>query len=40
MIAQAARLIVVVAVSRAGNDELVQGYEPMQFETPFAWPAV
>ncbi len=34
MIAQAARLIVVVAFSRADNDELVQGYDPMQFETP------
>ena len=34
MITQAARLIAVVAFSRAGNDEFVQTYDPMQFDTP------
>lgn len=34
MITQAARLIVVVAFSRADNDALVQTYDPMQFDTP------
>lgn len=34
MITQAARLIVVVAFSRADNDELVPVYDPMQFDTP------
>ena len=33
MITQAARLIVVVAFSRADSDELVQTYDPMQFDT-------
>ena len=31
---QAARMIVVVAFSRADNDELVPAYDPMQFDTP------
>ena len=30
---QAARLIVVVAFSRADNDKLVQAYDSMQFDT-------
>ena len=34
MITQAARLIVVVAFSSADSDELVQTYDPMQFDTP------
>jgi hypothetical protein len=34
VITQAARLIVVVAFSRADNDELVPAYDPMQFDTP------
>ncbi|UXN58427.1 hypothetical protein [Phyllobacterium zundukense] len=29
-----ARLIVVVAFSRAGNGQLVPAYDPMQFDTP------
>ena len=33
MIPPAARLIVVAAFSRADNDELVQAYDPMQFDT-------
>ncbi|MBZ9605238.1 hypothetical protein [Phyllobacterium chamaecytisi] len=32
--AHPARLIVVVAFSRADNGQLVPAYDPMQFETP------
>jgi len=32
--AYSARLVVVVAFSRADNGELVPAYDPMQFDTP------